>query len=217
VISFKRVQTEHRIWAAHNFPDTTADQTLQGMVEELGELASAKTSADKADAVGDVLIYAIHHASILSLDASVIGRSSVAEAKLCVNMLTPSPAQLEASALRLGVSSLGRLAHARLKAAQGIRADEDHAAAEVASLGGVIGAMELMALSLGTTAGLTLAAVWDGIVAKRDWKADNIKGTGAGVFGPSPELCATCDADLTTVGAIAYRASGDKYVCDACS
>jgi len=58
-------------WLNHNFPNTTSDQQLKGVMEELGELCHAdlkqeqgirgynkeKSEAEIKDAVGDIIIY----------------------------------------------------------------------------------------------------------------------------------------------------------------
>lgn len=173
--TIRRCQEEHRPWAAHNFPNTTADQTLQGMMEELGELASADDHRDRADAVGDVLIYALHHANRIGVDLATVSEGAITEA-LRTAELVGSRTVCFNSGLMAAMAALGRLAHARLKRAQGIRKGEDHDATEVASLGRVVGAMELVSLALGETASHYLALTWDGIVKKRDWKVDDALG-----------------------------------------
>jgi NTP pyrophosphatase (non-canonical NTP hydrolase) len=226
--TFTRVQAAHRIWAARNFPDTTADQTLQGMMEELGELAAAENLGDKEDAVGDVLIYALHHANLIGVELGVIAAEAIWRAGKAQHMYVFS-ATMESWALRNAVVALGRLAHARLKRAQGILMEEDHALNEIIALGDIVGAMELMAIRLSTqanpgSAASVLAKVWDGIVSKRDWKADAVDGGGhshvpdapmpepgtapkPGAFGPNPHACfhPGCDYDFTIRGAVAYK------------
>jgi len=173
--TFSRCQAAHRPWALHNFPLTTADQTLQGMVEELGELAGATSMEDVMDAVGDVLIYALHHANIIGVDLGQISRSERRSIAQCV--ATDSQLVL-GMALNHAIVGLGRMSHARLKRAQNIRKDENHNATEVEGLAAVVAAMHLTALALGSTGAKALAGVWDGIVSKRDWKADATKGGG---------------------------------------
>lgn len=62
-------------WLEHNFPETTSDQQLKGVMEELGELCHAdlktaqgirgytqeKAQDEIMDAVGDIVIYLINY------------------------------------------------------------------------------------------------------------------------------------------------------------
>ena len=69
------LQEELNTWLNHNFPDTTSDKQLKGVMEELGELCHAdlksdqgirgytpkKTRAETMDAIGDLVIYLINY------------------------------------------------------------------------------------------------------------------------------------------------------------
>ena len=76
-----RLQQLHGEWALKNFPDSTPDHALIGMVEEVGELAHAHLKqiqkirgtyeehrAQKADAIGDILMYLLHYATLERFD-----------------------------------------------------------------------------------------------------------------------------------------------------
>jgi len=216
---FTRIQAAHRPWAAHNFPTATADQTLQGMMEELGELADSDIPLDQKDAVGDVLIYALHHANLIGADLLAISERELAEAEQMAQLVVGRGAQ-KASALRGAMGALGKLAHSRLKRAQGIRLGEDHGANEVLALGRLVGAMHLTALALGSDAPTILTSVWDGIVAKRDWRADATLGGDhdhrtASPYGAAPDHCCHCGTNLKVRGALCYQ-EGDEYSCEEC-
>ena len=63
------IYKEHGIWEAKNFPDSTADDNILGIIEEIGELAHAilkqkqgirtneNHTADIRDAVADIMIF----------------------------------------------------------------------------------------------------------------------------------------------------------------
>lgn len=65
------LQSEHREWLSHNFPDQTDHQGLLGVAEEVGELCHAHLKYEQgirrmtagefrekgADAIGDIVIY----------------------------------------------------------------------------------------------------------------------------------------------------------------
>lgn len=69
VNSFDELQLITAVWREHNFPNHTAEEQFEGMVEELGELAHAKRNAGRGirahedhsqkeqDAIGDLIIY----------------------------------------------------------------------------------------------------------------------------------------------------------------
>lgn len=79
----RHLQDEHREWVNRNFPGETKYGPLLGMTEELGELAHAHlkheqkirgminptvANAAKADALGDLFIYAMSYCNQNDLD-----------------------------------------------------------------------------------------------------------------------------------------------------
>lgn len=71
-MNLAELQRQRKLWGEHNFPTATAEDTLIGAMEELGELAHAnlkgrmkiRTGVDSGaledaerDAIGDIVIY----------------------------------------------------------------------------------------------------------------------------------------------------------------
>jgi len=69
------------------------------------------------------------------------------------------------------IEELGELAHAHLKAEQGIRVTEDHFAAKIDAVGDVIIYLADYCSSQGIDLESAVATTWD-TVRKRDWKND---------------------------------------------
>jgi len=72
MIDLDHIQTEHRVWTDHNFPNAPSDDSLIGAFEEMGELAHAHLKrkqgirgnnheAEARDAIGDIIIYLLHY------------------------------------------------------------------------------------------------------------------------------------------------------------
>jgi NTP pyrophosphatase (non-canonical NTP hydrolase) len=69
ISSFSELQVITAVWREYNFPNYTASEQFEGIVEEVGELAHAKRNASRGirgeenhrlnemDAVGDLIIY----------------------------------------------------------------------------------------------------------------------------------------------------------------
>lgn len=67
------LQEEVKRWTEHNFPDTTSDQAMLGVVEEVGELAHAILKSQQnirmnedheahiKDSIGDIVIFLAHY------------------------------------------------------------------------------------------------------------------------------------------------------------
>lgn len=80
-MNFYQLQSEVSAWSQNNFGDQPAENTLLGMIEELGELSHAvlKTRQDIrsnenqlekiVDAVGDIVIYTMDYCGRESIDA----------------------------------------------------------------------------------------------------------------------------------------------------
>lgn len=83
-MSLSKIQPEVYQWSRRNFPESTAQDKILGMQEELGELSraflkarqgirgfsfeSAETKEAIADAMGDVIIYMLDFASHMGVD-----------------------------------------------------------------------------------------------------------------------------------------------------
>jgi NTP pyrophosphatase (non-canonical NTP hydrolase) len=83
-----QIQSEHRSWVYHNFPDQQPHDPLLGLMEEVGELAHAHLKstqgirglhneilghAEKIDAVGDIFIYLVSYcnSNAINLETAV--------------------------------------------------------------------------------------------------------------------------------------------------
>ncbi|HZC29942.1 MAG TPA: hypothetical protein VE261_00380 [Gaiellaceae bacterium] len=153
---WSRLQREQAIWVAHNFGNRPAYQPLLGIVEELGELAEAKTADDKADAVADVMIFMSDYCNALGIGD--------------VNMAALVAAADREASMSSTVVIVGRLAHAALKREQGIRGDRsEHERAIARELAHIIANMQMRAGSLGTSLEKLVAGVW-ARVRERNWK-----------------------------------------------
>lgn len=151
----RRIQAEQRPWVAHNFGDRPAWMPLLGLVEEAGELAEADSDRDLAaisDALADIMIFSLDYCSAMGWDAGAIWESN---------------AEIPNAGFIGMLKSLGKLAHAHLKAAQGIRVSEDHEAAGKKALGELFACLRVKDASLVERTSLT----WQK-VKKRDWKAN---------------------------------------------
>lgn len=127
-MTYEELQAEQWTWASERFgPERSALKALQplaGCVEELGELDEAihqLSRNDIEDAIGDCVIYLCD---------------------LCNRMQWQMPLPSHAFG---SVRNVGRLAHAVLKSAQGIRQNEDHATAGVLSVSRLLGYLDNVA------------------------------------------------------------------------
>lgn len=163
------VQQEHALWAASNFPDTTPELALHGIVEELGEFSRAPSFAGKADAIGDMLLYIAHYCTKREIRLNEIygERESVVHA----NVIRSFPEVVDRLA-----NHLGRLAHANLKRVQSIRLDEDHDAEEKDALVEMVNILDGASQKLGRDLEEVLFTTWKDVVKKRDWTKDPVKG-----------------------------------------
>lgn len=113
-MTYDELQVEQAVWAAHRFgSERTPQKALEpfaGVAEEFGELVEAEQRGDAnaiEDAIGDAVIYL---------------------ADVCTRMNWPllGPGVDTSVGVLDEQIALGKLAHAVLKTAQGIRRDEDH-------------------------------------------------------------------------------------------
>lgn len=76
MLDLTKLQQDLDLWLNHNFPNTTSDKQLIGVMEELGELCHADLKQDQGirgyndpkiteveikDAVGDIVIYLVNY------------------------------------------------------------------------------------------------------------------------------------------------------------
>lgn len=163
----RQMASEMRPWVKHNFGDRAAWQPLLGIVEELGEYAEAKeggfrlevAAAKLKDALADDMIFITDYCNCMGWD---IGEVYDAAAPYTAN--TNIPLSLE--------RALGKLAHAYLKTAQGIRKGEDHDRAGHQALIYIVGHLLIRAEGSFDLVETTLKT-W-GVVRLRDWKKDPV-------------------------------------------
>lgn len=153
------LQVELARWQVRNFGPANALHLALGVCEEVGELMSASTDAERDDAIGDVAVYACQLATLHRL----------AWGKVITSHWEQAPAASVAA---------GRLAHVTLKAAQGIRGLDDPEAARFATFL----ALADVARSLGFWSVDGRQGVWTlflwvaGKVMARDWVASPTTG-----------------------------------------
>ena len=89
-----RLQSEHKLWLAVNFPEQKPHDALLGLVEEVGELAHAHLKdsqgirglsqehhAAAADAIGDIVIYLASYCNTNDFDLSKCVQDAWAEVR----------------------------------------------------------------------------------------------------------------------------------------
>jgi len=123
----RSIEIEHRRWADRNFGTGTEETrkwlpfaAFTGVVEEIGEFFNADAgTAEECDALADVMIYLIDTCGRLGFQlADVLGSAESDPVTWNFDVFTAK-----------GVNViLGKIAHAMLKSAQGIRNSEDHKA-----------------------------------------------------------------------------------------
>jgi hypothetical protein len=109
----RQIQDEQKPWVEHNFGQRPSWQPLVGIVEEMGELVESISRQERLDAMADIVIFATDYCTSQGWDAGELwGRSH------------PSHCNSD----KLLTAIIGRMCHAHLKSAQGIRTHEDHGA-----------------------------------------------------------------------------------------
>ena len=92
-LTLSELQQAHAKWVEHNFPDQEAWAALLGIGEEVGELNHAFLKAHQGirgvdeekrqalirDALGDLLVYAMHFSSSMGLDLEACLRETLTE------------------------------------------------------------------------------------------------------------------------------------------
>lgn len=117
--TWARLQEEQRPWVEHNFPGRPSWQPLLGIVEEIGELREACARSDfpeRDDALADTVIFASDYATAMGFDFATTMRRAE---KAAFGSESPDRRRSHEDF----AVSLGKLAHAHLKLAQGIRGE----------------------------------------------------------------------------------------------
>jgi NTP pyrophosphatase (non-canonical NTP hydrolase) len=162
----RAVQIEHRQWADENFGTGTEETrkwlpfgAFSGIVEEIGEYFAADEIAKQADALADTTIYLI----------DLCGRMGIQLA----DVLADENGEFVPQDLRDCIQCiLGKIAHAMLKSAQGIRNAENHAQELRTGIRSLVAWLELEADLLNCDLlDELLPEVWSS-VKRRNWVAD---------------------------------------------
>lgn len=156
------MQAEQRPWVAHNFGDRPSWMPLLGIVEELGEreqcdhdYGGSERHDEVVDALADVMVFSMDYCSAMGWDIGTLWDAALTYGVCEVNLLT----------------NLGKIAHAHLKKAQGIRVNENHDAE--GRMGMIHLFVNLRKLAEDESIDLVEETyrVWQ-IVKQRDWKKD---------------------------------------------
>ena len=158
----EKLTPEVHDWQCHNFPLSKPYQSLLGIIEEFGELITAKLGNSKVgvvDAIGDILVYMMDYCQKQEWNLSEIYKNR----------------DTDEACLIAGVC-LGKLAHAHLKLEQGIRGNP----AELVNsthdmLQALVMICEDAAISYSVDVCDALSVTWSE-VKKRDWQKNKING-----------------------------------------
>lgn len=142
---------------------------LMGMVEELGELAEANAARDRDDAVGDIAVYLCDYLCREGL--AWPERFTIPDADQYIPPL---------AGLMLHIGKLFRCHLKRHQRIRGMENDEAFHAARMDAIRGIVWHLEDVSRNAdrGTNLLVILNATWNGIVSKRDWRADAAGGGG---------------------------------------
>jgi len=180
-----KLQTESRIWLAHNFPGQPVHHGVLGVAEELGELALALSAVpawrddarilahspyggEATDSIGDMVIFTVSFANAAGIDLP----QAVVRAK-AVKVLDPGDIEIEDfdevkpdPCFESLVTRVGVFVHAQLKLEQRIRSSDEFD--QGAITGAMLGQLAAFASALGISFSYAVAAAW-GAVKERDW------------------------------------------------
>ena len=168
-MNFSRFQHDLEEWLNHNFPNTTSDQQLKGVMEEVKELLEAeqvflnnppsKENKQRVDdAVGDIIVYLCNYCNMKRIDFAKCVGSSVREQAFC------------SGDVRQLMIYIGRICHADLKWEQGIRGyDREKAMSEIEpAITGIYDTLECYCAAFSTDV-TDCAKVAYAEIMKRDW------------------------------------------------
>lgn len=163
MLDYDQLRDEVHAWANANFGPHEAYRPLLGIVEELGELVEAETKAAVADAIGDVVIFMADYCGAKGWSLASIAAS----ARPFSTTVAPPPAAV----------ALGRLAHAQLKAEQGIRGTQaEHDASGKAACAAILRYLHFVAVEERLDdVDEIVAATW-ARVRQRSWREDPARG-----------------------------------------
>lgn len=166
---WKTLQTEVHAWSVENFGDNPEYRQILGIIEELGELDNASTPVQRADAVGDTMIYMADYCA--RTDRSLEDVVSLAQRG---DMFILS-------------KLMGSLAHHELKREQNIRLSENHRDAITSILGHIVFYLSVHASILPATVALEDYSL-EGVVRNtwrkvqlRNWKKNKENGGEHGI------------------------------------
>lgn len=182
------MQREVAEWSAKNFPNDTAHSKFLGMIEESGELCDARIDRyededldeepnhQECDAISDLFIYLCDYCNKLDISIEDCFTQSLS---LCrIDDFVAMQEETGAMICSRICSCLGRIAHSRLKARQGIRGsqefhDNQHRL-EISSL--VLLMFRYINRSTNMSASCVIGDTWDK-VKQRDWTKNRQDGT----------------------------------------
>lgn len=164
------LQNDLSDWLKHNFPDTTSDHQIKGVMEELGELCEADlvyqvnpndtSRRTFMDAVGDVMIYLFNYCNKMDI--------------MLVDCISDRESELYGAGTTSAMIHLGRLVHADLKSTQGIRGYDDPNKARreiIANIAGLYYSLSNYCLRFDLTIQDCIKLAFYEIM-KRDWIVD---------------------------------------------
>lgn len=161
----KRLQEEQRPWVKHNFGDRPGWMPLLGLGEELGELTEAyytnPESEEVADSLADMIIFLADFSSYQGIDIFDVYNTGNCNFYVF-------PKDCKAMLLDMAIA-VGKINHAYLKIAQGIRVDEGHLDAINQGIADILGSVIWICGEVGVDFQHKLEEVWDK-VKMRDWK-----------------------------------------------
>lgn len=143
---------------------------LMGMVEELGEFFDAHTDQDKADAIGDIAVYLCDYCY----------REGIPFPDVTLEGLLERVGEIEAA--RCLAIAIGRLVRYHLKRHQrikGLHNRQVFIGVRARVLVKIVSFLECLSKRVtGDSLLVSLNATWNGVVQKRNWRADPDAGGG---------------------------------------
>jgi NTP pyrophosphatase (non-canonical NTP hydrolase) len=188
VLTLARLQQEHFEWTQRNFPGQSHWECFLGLVEELGELTEAHIKGDAdglKDAAGDIIVYLAGYCTANNYNLQP-----------CVDDYTKAEEYRAFGIKNVGVH-VGRLAHAHLKMAQGIRGDKKkHIAEATDAIAGIYFSLRDVCTFNKLDLHECIESAW-AQVKQRDWKKDPVNAGGVAV--QERKKCAWCGGSNASV------------------
>lgn len=177
MLTLKTLQEQHEEWQEKNFGASPSWHALLGIQEEVGELSDAHLECEyeiptieKIDAIGDIIIYLTAYCNLEGIDLQQTVDELTKKEQHRAYTSTPSWRFL--LAIQKGV---GKLSHAHLKSAQGIRTNENHQAAKTDAIGNIIIHLSFYCALEGINLQQAIEQTW-AEVSQRNWKANQVNG-----------------------------------------